>query len=259
MQSTTAHSAFYGSFLAPSQTHALVAVMHVHHEPLPLSLSVARRDDDILCAESVEPRRGGVRIRVAFVSDVPERKPARRKAIRRGRRRAGAERKALSEQRQQEEEEEEGLWFCGLMKQLEGQCKNETSIQVSQRPLQSVHQHNAGKINDKSTMAARGHWMPEMLIGPLPTCAEAERFKRTWMQKSRGIVSKRDYGITQAREWRAQYPDLRCYDKRRMPVQYNKFLDMANMPQLKVSEYALATMTRKLAECLHLNDAPGKQ
>ena len=134
------------------------------------------------------------------------------------------------------------------MKQLDGQCKNETSIQVSQNPLTTVYDHNAGNIDDKSTKAARGHWMVEMIVGPFADEENAEKFKDHWMERSRGIISKRKFGIQLASDWRIDFPKLRCFDKRLVPVDYNAFLLSANLKELVVSTHLLSLMKKHLRD-----------
>lgn len=197
---------------------------------------------------------GRLHIKIAFVSDCVAKAGRRIVRGRRARRKnAGAAAETPKENRD--------IWFCCLMKQLEGQCKNETSILVSQKPLETVYAHNAGTINDKSTKAARGYWMPEMLVGPLPSEEDALRFKKNWMNKSRGISSKRQFGIDQSEKWRRQYPFLRCYDKRCIPAKYNAFLVDLGMPELCVPAHSLAIMNHRLLGCLrdHENTPPKRR
>lgn len=201
----------------------------------------------ILLSHLVQTKANRTRIKVSFQGDTPavQRSQGGKRKVVRGKRRSG---KSTSDTATSPPGP--GMWFCCLMKQLDGQCKNETSIQVSQKPLETVYQHNAGTANDKSTKAARGHWMPEMLVGPLPSQKDAELFKKQWMQKSRGIVSKRDFGKLQAREWRETYPALRCFDKRLVPCDYNDYVSIVGMPELRVSNASLVAMKKRLQQCI---------
>jgi len=179
-----------------------------------------------------------IHIKFAFTGDACVKKARR---IARGRRRKRKEPVEPAEPRDEN-------WFCCLMKQLDGQCKNETSIQVSETPLATVYDHNAGNVDDKSTKAARGHWMPEMIIGPFARLEDAQKFKDGWMDRSRGIISKRRFGIQQTVDWRQTHPNLRCYDKRVVPRDYNEFLGFFDMYELAVSKHLLSVMWHQLRE-----------
>ncbi len=132
------------------------------------------------------------------------------------------------------------------MQQLEGHSKNETSILVSQLPTKTVFEHNTGIINDKSTKAARGHWMIEMLVGPFVAHDDAARFRATWMDQARGILSKRRFGKTQANKLRGTHPKLRCFDKRLIPEHYNEYLIAHDMAAMCVSERRIHDLRRSM-------------
>jgi hypothetical protein len=140
-------------------------------------------------------------------------------------------------------------WFCYLMKQLGGHCKNEANIKVAREPYADVDSHNRGDVNDKATKPAKGLWQVEMIIGPFPTEREAAHFRMEWMLASRGMSSRRDCGIVMTNEKRQEpgYENLYCFDKRLVPYPLNTYLICHGMDFLCVSEEAF----NKLVSAVH--------
>jgi hypothetical protein len=158
-------------------------------------------------------------------------------------------------QRQQQHEQGVGThssshpeqWFCLLMKQLDGPCKNETNIQVSQHPLLTVYEHNTGVVSDKATKAARGHWMPEVIVGPFTTKEYAVEYQQNWSTQSRGVMSKRKLVLDLTDSWRRAHRDqplLYVYDKRIIPLDYNDYLNRNGLVQLQVPPVRVYDMIR---------------
>ncbi len=143
-------------------------------------------------------------------------------------------------------EKDDKDWFCYLMKQLGGPCKNEANIKVATEAFTDVYRHNVGEINDKSTKPARGLWQVEMIIGPFGNENAASVFRREWMEESRGIESRRQRGIKLAESY--VYAPIRCYDKRVVPLDLNCWLDRHNMSCLKLPEVALTRFYSRLAD-----------
>lgn len=94
-----------------------------------------------------------------------------------------------------EDEKSRAPWFVYQMIQLGGRCKNEANLKVAREPFEDLRRHNNGEVNDKATKPARGAWQIEMIIGPFMTWDKAEAFRKLWMQKSRGPISRRKRGI----------------------------------------------------------------
>jgi hypothetical protein len=131
-------------------------------------------------------------------------------------------------------------WFCYLMKQLGGHCKNEANIKVAREPYADVDSHNRGDVNDKATKPAKGLWQVEMIIGPFPRELDATQFRMEWMLASRGMSSRRDCGIKMTMKKRLEpgYENLFCFDKRLVPYPLNTYLITNGMDFLCVSEEA---------------------
>lgn len=128
-------------------------------------------------------------------------------------------------------------WFCYLMKQLGGHCKNEANVKVSDEPYKDVCGHNRGDVNDKATKPARGLWQIELIAGPLYSSEDVEKFREAWVITSRGLNSRRTRCVELVEQWRAEgYTDLHCYDKRLVPHPLNTFLKNAGLEYLQVDE-----------------------
>lgn len=144
---------------------------------------------------------------------------------------------------------DDGAFFCYLMKQLGGQCKNEANIKTSIEPYKDVCGHNRGDVNDKSTKPARGLWQVEIIAGPFDTLAEATIFREEWLGSSRGMNSRRLEGIRLTVEWRANgFSKLMCFDKRLVPHPLNAYLAEVNLDFLQVDARSYDALVESLDE-----------
>ncbi len=141
----------------------------------------------------------------------------------------------------------EDPWFCYLMKQMGGHCKNEANVKVSKEPYKDVCGHNRGDVNDKATKPARGLWQAELICGPLYSEEEVCRFREILVITSRGLNSRRSRAFEVVEEWRAKgYTDLYCFDKRLVPHPLNPFLERIGLVYLKVDEETYQQLVNSL-------------
>ncbi len=102
------------------------------------------------------------------------------------------------------------LNWCFMMVNFEPNQKINTHISDSKSPPVTVAKHNAGQVKgSKSTKAAAGSWILDMIIGPFLTSEAASRFAQRWRSNSRGIQSRRKRGLMLSHEER-----LTCYNRR---------------------------------------------
>lgn len=151
-------------------------------------------------------------------------------------------------------------WFAYLMIQLGGRCKNEANLKVAREPFEDTRRHNSGETNDKATKPARGAWQVEMIIGPFESREAADGFRRLWMQKSRGPISRRARGTELVEHYQnrgcqlsdelrttgdAAWSRIYCFDKRLVPLELNRWLARHDMHCLAQSEERLRVMYQR--------------
>lgn len=156
-------------------------------------------------------------------------------------------------------------WFTYLMIQLGGRCKNEANLKVAREPFEDTRKHNSGETNDKATKPARGAWQVEMVIGPFGSREAAEAFRRLWMQKSRGPISRRARGAELVEHYQnrgyqlsdelrssgdAAWRGIYCFDKRLVPLDLNQWLLRHGMGYLTQSEERLNTLYQRHGHAL---------
>lgn len=162
--------------------------------------------------------------------------------------------------RREEEEDTEQPWFTYLMIQLGGRCKNEANLKVAREPFEDTRKHNSGETNDKATKPARGAWQVEMIIGPFAKRQGAEAFRKLWMQKSRGPISRRARGAELVEHYQnkgcqlsdemratggAEWTGIFCFDKRLVPLNLNQWLLRHSMGCLMQSEERLSNLYQR--------------
>lgn len=85
--------------------------------------------------------------------------------------------------------------------------KTLTHIGKSRQPLRCVHLHNKKKVHSKLTHGAAGLWSIELVIGPFDTKRETFPLRDLWKSKTRGPVTRREFG-----KWLAAQIGCKCYD-----------------------------------------------
>lgn len=142
-------------------------------------------------------------------------------------------------------------WFCYLMKQMGGHCKNEANVKVSDEPFKDVCGHNRGDVNDKATKPARGLWQVELICGPFYDEEDVLSFREELVATSRGLNSRRTRCIDMVEKRREKgQADLYCFDKRLVPHPLNRFLQSIGLDYLQVDEDAYKALVTSLdVEC----------
>ena len=125
-----------------------------------------------------------------------------------------------------------------MVKQTEVVCKNEANIFVAQDVLKRVDEYNTGLERNKSTKDARGFWQLEIIVGPYPTRHLARAFLKRW-QNSRGILPRRERAIKLVQQEEA---GVRLFDKRIIPLHYNKWLRNHKLNDLRVDDSELQNL-----------------
>jgi len=146
-----------------------------------------------------------------------------------------------------EAEKARAPWFVFLMVQLGHSCKNEAKIIIAREAYRESYRHNSGEINDKGTKAAKGLWTPDLCAGPFKTWEAAERFKELCTKKSRSIIPRRErfVDLVQSEELIQSGvvdADIKCFDKRLVPLYLNQWLVDNNMECLQLPEERLASL-----------------
>lgn len=137
----------------------------------------------------------------------------------------------------EEDEEERGTYSC-LLIQLDHQTKNDTHVLTDSNPWRTIYNTNGRK--DKRLPL--GHWEIEMVVGPFTDASDAIKFSKHWNGAYRGVISKRNQAERLTNIWREKYPELRCYDKRLVPVDYNQHLNDHNLQPLTVDQRQLDSL-----------------
>jgi len=131
-------------------------------------------------------------------------------------------------------------YYCYMMQQVGGACKNEASMGISCDPCASVHGHNIGILGDKSTKPAAGFWQLEQVIGPFNTVTAACVFVEQWKRKSRTTTSRRRRGLdlvlSQVSQLNAS-PPLRIYDKRILPRDLSSYCKKYGIDQRNLENH----------------------
>ena len=87
--------------------------------------------------------------------------------------------------------------------------KTLTHVGKSRQPYRCVHLHNQKLVSSKSTHGAAGLWSIEMVIGPLRTKSDTFPLRDLWKAKTRGPVSRRDFG-----KWLSTVLEMECFDSK---------------------------------------------
>ena len=147
-------------------------------------------------------------------------------------------------------------FFCCLGKDLGSQCKNETHIFVSQKPIERLYNINMGNDSGHGTRATKQSWEPEVIIGPFPNEKVALDFKKNWMDHSRNIESKRRCGLELAAQEREKFADLCYYDKRLLPKHLSTYMRQHEMHDIVLPPDKLQHLSKELSRiCVSTNKA----
>jgi hypothetical protein len=117
-------------------------------------------------------------------------------------------------------------FFCFLMITTRQQQKVNTSIEVSQKPMEYLKFFAESRTRSSSEGENNKSWKMELIIGPFWNLKDARKFRNEWKKDSRGILCRRNKGIQKAEKNGYEVYDARIvYDEASSDVPEDASID----------------------------------